>query len=1359
MLPRILDISGNRLLNARNVTHSRANPLTLRLTPDPKSAPIAGAALLRAELRASETDTGDPLATTEIPDPAGSGPWDLALSGAQLNQDLGGMAQRSFWLVVYFLHDDGQRDTQYTAHLQIREDNASLSSAMPPVVEVLLNRSEGDGRYKARRYEVESIGGLRALDVSSAVQGEIAQAAGYYAPLDGGGGRFRWNPASTAADDGGTVIRPSGVTGAGRFERDFPRGETRAAWWGVRPNTTDDQSALLTYAMQRTAELGSGNCRLDAGVYRIYASLYVPAQVNLHGQGKRVTILQQQPNIPQNEARSLIELGDPAYNSTTPRPVRRNTIISGIGFDLFNNPSAKGIRLRFEVEDVTIKDCRCWLSDVEAGNPRTNGGDRHFIDLSVTGPTGETLPDAVGIRSLKILGCEVDYGVQLTSNAGRGVSVLWVKRCLISNPIAYGLALTSVGTNVDFTIENVIITDNVFKNVDTGVILGRDRTGQGNLIHMYQRTHQARNITIANNQFIMGATYANPSAIACAINIGTYQTFCGRIKIHGNTITRRDGLAANETVGIKFELYGYNWETDLMGGTLPTIAAVDTALDTLTTSKPARLYTGMAVRFERTNADDTLPAPLLENRRYRILNQNPIDTVLDNNGNVTTADTNTIYKLTDFRTGTVINLTSAGSGAVKVIFSPCVEDVTVQDNTISGMSTALWVTDCHNLLVRGNLFVRGGVRSTASGLLERVKFLDNVMDLGTYQFDGRVTDGLIRRESWQVRDDALGISNLAAFWFNPVQTFAAQAWRIEDNTVDLTRNDGNAGYRLTAAFRRGGAGEVRITSLKRNGVSPVIGRPFEDLDGADVKGIHRNFKLGDPAAAFTPTPLAILSRIVADSGADLYGLRETQSDTGLTGRDPIGGGVFFEGTPGSQMGYATLTGVNLGTEGRGLTWRHRVGASSAIGGLWALTASATAGHAANALYAFEANGIITIRQVGSVAGNLDAATGAVTGGYYRQATFDASGRRGFPAHFTASIDRLGTLLVWMDGLPVKLTETTAGTAPAWNNTLAASPVLTVGYVDTSAGSSSFPGFKGAFYSLAVLNFAPTDSQAQALFAGGTNALPGYGLRNPADNVSNGGFADASNWSPQAGVTISGGACNFLNVAAGVGVNQATVQYRKGRIYRLGINILSYTSGQLYVPIGANPFRTAWTPTVGLTVFEGEIPAADNAFGVRAWVGSTTLSIDDVSMVPLGAVASYEFDSGVGYQVEDKAGLANHLRLNGTAGAYHLVPRYSSRWTGRLTADGTFNGGRMMETPGHVITRISAYSALGGQFRMGDSSGAVSTLVATVTIPAGVWTDLTLLKNSTTAGSIYADLITNGMDLQITVEFSVPRLLL
>jgi hypothetical protein len=77
-------------------------------------------------------------------------------------------------------------------------------------------------------------------DYTGTSNGDQASVAGYYVPGDGGGGMFYWNSTSTAADDAGVTILPTGHVGAGRWKRIYS-GAVNVKWFGAKgDNVTND---------------------------------------------------------------------------------------------------------------------------------------------------------------------------------------------------------------------------------------------------------------------------------------------------------------------------------------------------------------------------------------------------------------------------------------------------------------------------------------------------------------------------------------------------------------------------------------------------------------------------------------------------------------------------------------------------------------------------------------------------------------------------------------------------------------------------------------------------------------------------------------------------------------------------------------------------------------------------------------------------------------------------------------------------------------------------------------------------------------------------------------------------------------
>jgi len=94
------------------------------------------------------------------------------------------------------------------------DDRCLVPSNSPPAGrwrKVTLAVSSGPG--------TQSIRNIDALRETIGLPGDTVNVLGYYEPGDGGGGPFYWDYASAAEDDGGLVIKPTAVTGFGRWIR------------------------------------------------------------------------------------------------------------------------------------------------------------------------------------------------------------------------------------------------------------------------------------------------------------------------------------------------------------------------------------------------------------------------------------------------------------------------------------------------------------------------------------------------------------------------------------------------------------------------------------------------------------------------------------------------------------------------------------------------------------------------------------------------------------------------------------------------------------------------------------------------------------------------------------------------------------------------------------------------------------------------------------------------------------------------------------------------------------------------------------------------------------------------------------
>jgi hypothetical protein len=127
-----------------------------------------------------------------------------------------------------------------------------------------------------------TIATLRTLPVAPLVSNVSVAISGYYAAADGGGGTFTWAPASTAADDGGSVIKPAGVSGAGRWVR-VVNGPLSIRMFGAKGDGATNDGPSIRAAYLATTALGGRALRCPAGTFIIGSTVAPTSGVTFEG--------------------------------------------------------------------------------------------------------------------------------------------------------------------------------------------------------------------------------------------------------------------------------------------------------------------------------------------------------------------------------------------------------------------------------------------------------------------------------------------------------------------------------------------------------------------------------------------------------------------------------------------------------------------------------------------------------------------------------------------------------------------------------------------------------------------------------------------------------------------------------------------------------------------------------------------------------------------------------------------------------------------------------------------------------------------------------------------------------------------
>lgn len=124
---------------------------------------------------------------------------------------------------------------------------------------------------------VQNIAALRNVTGVGVSNYQAIIVDGYTTAGDGGGGTFWWNSTSTVADNGGTIIAPTGVS-IGRWYRLYS-GPINVRWFGAYGNNSNDDSTAfqnaLTFAINASwnGTNTGGGLFIPAGQYLITKSL------------------------------------------------------------------------------------------------------------------------------------------------------------------------------------------------------------------------------------------------------------------------------------------------------------------------------------------------------------------------------------------------------------------------------------------------------------------------------------------------------------------------------------------------------------------------------------------------------------------------------------------------------------------------------------------------------------------------------------------------------------------------------------------------------------------------------------------------------------------------------------------------------------------------------------------------------------------------------------------------------------------------------------------------------------------------------------------------------------------------------
>lgn len=122
-----------------------------------------------------------------------------------------------------------------------------------------------------------SVAALRLASVSGVANGTAVQLSGYHAAGDGGGGTYVWDSTSTAADNGGTIIKVTGVA-TGRWILQHT-GPVTAQQFGADATGATDSSAtiqaMLNWAAATATTAAYVEVDFNGGTYQVNVPLVI----------------------------------------------------------------------------------------------------------------------------------------------------------------------------------------------------------------------------------------------------------------------------------------------------------------------------------------------------------------------------------------------------------------------------------------------------------------------------------------------------------------------------------------------------------------------------------------------------------------------------------------------------------------------------------------------------------------------------------------------------------------------------------------------------------------------------------------------------------------------------------------------------------------------------------------------------------------------------------------------------------------------------------------------------------------------------------------------------------------------------
>lgn len=356
------------------------------------------------------------------------------------------------------------------------------------------------------------------MTISGTRDGSRVLVNGYYAGTNVGGGEFSWNANTTAAEDGGYIIRPTGVT-VGAWVRVSKLNQVSLSEYGVVGNDNDVSNKILAaFAMANTLQKEI-NLDVDYRAQDIVIEGYKNVIVRGAGKGKLVDncnkVLFTFRNCDGLDIYG-IDIDGNRMNQTSTSQIETPDGVGLIRIEQCNN---------WKIQHCDIHDNRLGAAVLivdNGANTSTNwegsiqNGYLHKNYIHDNGVSGVVMSDGVfswshsTIISDNVIRRCTDYGIALD----------YSQRTIVKNNIISDVFVV-IGV---LGMRDALIDGNNYDTAELGIAVGLS----GNPA---QNPYISRNITITNNK---GRDIISDNLLADGIFVDPSAEF---VHIEGNTIT------------------------------------------------------------------------------------------------------------------------------------------------------------------------------------------------------------------------------------------------------------------------------------------------------------------------------------------------------------------------------------------------------------------------------------------------------------------------------------------------------------------------------------------------------------------------------------------------------------------------------------------------------------------------------------------------------------------------------------------------------------------------------------------------------------------------------------------------------